>query len=286
MIGRDAASIPNVDLPSTTTAGSRVSASLPCRRKNLVNAGQGDVFYGEDDVADLMFREEEVEQDSVMRAYRSDEAMRSIQDTRRQQRRSFFCFEYFMATWKKIFSENILGDRSCGLGEDPGTPSGPPPVSSSLDRRLSRRFSSFRSPKLGTGGEVTGTSYSVLDTDVIAALPVTLRSGSQDEPEVRKRAHDQSPKGVTSSVAPSSSKKKGKKRKLQKGVDSSRKAPVGPDHQDRPSGSRPLFFYSSEEKEAYSKVYEVNSKVFDWLAVGNSSSFFELVFYIGRVRLC
>ncbi|KAL0730905.1 hypothetical protein Bca4012_026999 [Brassica carinata] len=93
MIGRDAASIPNVDLPSTTTAGSRVSASLPCRRKNLVNAGQGDVFYGEDDVADLMFREEEVEQDSVMRAYRSDEAMRSIQDTRRQQRRSFFCFE-------------------------------------------------------------------------------------------------------------------------------------------------------------------------------------------------
>ncbi|KAF8114881.1 hypothetical protein N665_0032s0012 [Sinapis alba] len=94
MIRRDAASIPNVDLPSTT-AGSRVSASLPCRRKSLVNAGQGDVFYGEDDVADLMFREEDVEQDSVMRAYRSDEAMRSIQDTRRQQRRSFFCFECF-----------------------------------------------------------------------------------------------------------------------------------------------------------------------------------------------
>ncbi|CAN6842859.1 unnamed protein product [Brassica oleracea] len=72
MIGRDAASIPNVDLPSTT-AGSRVSASLPCRRKSLVNAGQGDVFYGEDDVADLMFREDEVEQDSVMRAYRKHE---------------------------------------------------------------------------------------------------------------------------------------------------------------------------------------------------------------------
>ncbi|KAG5409471.1 hypothetical protein IGI04_005790 [Brassica rapa subsp. trilocularis] len=95
MIGRDAASIPNVDLPPTT-AGSRVSASLPYRRKGLVNARQGDVFYGEDDVADLMFREDEVEQDSVMRAYRSDEAMRSIQDTRRRERRrSFFCFECF-----------------------------------------------------------------------------------------------------------------------------------------------------------------------------------------------
>lgn len=94
MNGRDASSIPNVDLPSTT-AGSRVAASLPCRRKSLVNGGQGDVFYGEDDVADLMFREEEVEQDSVMRAYRSDEAMRSIQDTRRRERRSFFCSECF-----------------------------------------------------------------------------------------------------------------------------------------------------------------------------------------------
>ncbi|CAA0409079.1 unnamed protein product [Arabidopsis thaliana] len=76
---------------------SRVSASLPCfqasaeglsRRKSLAEAGKRDIFYGEDDVADLMFREEEVEQDTVMRAYRSNEAMKSIQDTRRRQRRS------------------------------------------------------------------------------------------------------------------------------------------------------------------------------------------------------
>ncbi|EFH42117.1 hypothetical protein ARALYDRAFT_495210 [Arabidopsis lyrata subsp. lyrata] len=82
---------------------SRVSASLPCfpasveglrRRKSLAEAGKRDIFYGEDDVADLMFREEEVEQDTVMRAYRSNEAMKSIQDTRRRQRR-LFCFECF-----------------------------------------------------------------------------------------------------------------------------------------------------------------------------------------------
>ncbi|CAN8244652.1 unnamed protein product [Cochlearia groenlandica] len=72
-----------------------VYASLPyfpasvkglCRRKS-------DVFYGEDDVADLMFREEE---DTVMRAYRIDETMRSLQNKRQQRRRScFFCFECF-----------------------------------------------------------------------------------------------------------------------------------------------------------------------------------------------
>ncbi|KAG2328513.1 hypothetical protein Bca52824_011241 [Brassica carinata] len=112
-------------------------------------------------------------------------------------------------------ADPIKAIAAVGSGEEAGTPSGPPHVSSCLNRRLSRRFSSFRSPKSGTGGEVTRTSYSVLDADVAAALTVTLRSGSQDEPE------------------------------------------------DRPSGSRPLFFYSSEENEAYSNVYEVNSKVMD-----------------------
>ncbi|XP_010442619.1 PREDICTED: uncharacterized protein LOC104725644 [Camelina sativa] len=98
MIGKDS------DLPvSTPPAETRVSASLPCfqasveglrKRKSLVEAGRRDVFYGEDDVADLMFREEEVEQDMVMRAYRSNEAMKTIQDLRRTRTR-FFCFECF-----------------------------------------------------------------------------------------------------------------------------------------------------------------------------------------------
>ncbi|CAH2070384.1 unnamed protein product [Thlaspi arvense] len=86
MIARDAGSIPNSDLLSST-AESRVSATLPCRRKGLIDAGKRNVFYGEDDVSDLMFREEEAEQDTVMRAYRSDEAMRSLQKTRRTRRR-------------------------------------------------------------------------------------------------------------------------------------------------------------------------------------------------------
>lgn len=98
MIGRDdARSIPDGDLPFSTTAESRVySASLPRLRKSLVEAGGGKrgIFYGEDDVSDLMFREEEDEQDMVMRAYRSDEAMRTLQNTR-QRRRRFFCFECF-----------------------------------------------------------------------------------------------------------------------------------------------------------------------------------------------
>ncbi|XP_023640407.1 uncharacterized protein LOC17877174 [Capsella rubella] len=98
MIGKE------YDLPvSTTAAETRVSASLPRfqasveglrRRKSLAGAGQRDIFYGEDDVADLMFREEEVEQDTVMRAYRSNEAMKSIQDTRRSRTR-FSCFQCF-----------------------------------------------------------------------------------------------------------------------------------------------------------------------------------------------
>lgn len=101
MIGRDGG--PDGDLPVSTTAETRVSASLPCfpasveglrRRKSLVEGGKRDIFYGEDDVADLMFREDEVEQDMVMRAYRSNEAMKSIQVTRRSRRR-FFCFECF-----------------------------------------------------------------------------------------------------------------------------------------------------------------------------------------------
>lgn len=96
MIGRDdAGPIPDGDLPLSTTDLRVSSASLPCRRKGLVETGgKRDIFYGEDDVADLMFREEEVEQDTVMRAYRSDEAMRSLQNTKRR-RRSFFCFECF-----------------------------------------------------------------------------------------------------------------------------------------------------------------------------------------------
>ncbi|ESQ43437.1 hypothetical protein EUTSA_v10016052mg [Eutrema salsugineum] len=92
MIGRDGGSIPDGDL---TAAESRVSASLPCLRKNIVEAGMRDIFYGEDDGEDWMFREE-VEQDTVMRAYRSDEAMRSFQNTRlRRRRRTFFGFECF-----------------------------------------------------------------------------------------------------------------------------------------------------------------------------------------------
>ncbi|CAH8385965.1 unnamed protein product [Eruca vesicaria subsp. sativa] len=86
MIGRDAGSISDGVLPS-----SRLTASSPCRRNGLVDAGKRDVFYGENDVADLMFSEEE---DMVMRAYRSDDAMRSLQDMRRQGKR-FFCCECF-----------------------------------------------------------------------------------------------------------------------------------------------------------------------------------------------
>uniref|UniRef100_A0A1J3EFV9 Uncharacterized protein n=1 Tax=Noccaea caerulescens TaxID=107243 RepID=A0A1J3EFV9_NOCCA len=96
MIGRDSGSIPDGD-----------SRSLPCRRKGLADARKRNVFYGQDDVTDLMFREDEVEQDSVMRAYRSDEAMRTIQDTRRSRRGRFFCFACF------DFLRLVLsGDRS------------------------------------------------------------------------------------------------------------------------------------------------------------------------------
>lgn len=149
-----------------------------------------------------------------------------------------------------------------GSDEDVSTPSIPPPSSSHLDRRLSRRYSSFRSPQSRTRSAAAGTSRSVppplLDVDETAVLPVTLSSDSQGEPEVCKRTRTQSSRGETSNVAPSSLEEREKKRKLQEEVDGSFKAPVEP----RPSGSRPLFFYSLEEKEAYSKVYEVNSKVF------------------------
>ncbi|KAJ0267326.1 Uncharacterized protein HA466_0011650 [Hirschfeldia incana] len=73
MIGRDACSIPDGVFPS-----SGLTASSPCRRNGLVNAGKKDVFYGEDDVAYLIHREDELKQDTVMRAYRSDEAMRLV----------------------------------------------------------------------------------------------------------------------------------------------------------------------------------------------------------------
>ncbi|KAF8092228.1 hypothetical protein N665_0421s0016 [Sinapis alba] len=91
MIGRDAGSMSDGDLPS-----SRLSASSPCRRNGLVDTGKKDVFYGEDDVAYLIFREDELKHDTVIRAYRSDEAMRSLQDTRRRST-SFFpcqCFDF------------------------------------------------------------------------------------------------------------------------------------------------------------------------------------------------
>lgn len=45
---------------------SRLSATSPCLRNGLVDIGKRDVFYGEDDVAGLMFSEEELEQDTVM----------------------------------------------------------------------------------------------------------------------------------------------------------------------------------------------------------------------------
>ncbi|KAH0906174.1 hypothetical protein HID58_038001 [Brassica napus] len=100
MIGRDAGSIADGDLPS-----SRLSTSSPCRRNGLVDTGKRDVFYGEDDVAGLMFREEELEQDTVMRAYRSDEAMRSLQNTRSRRSRRFFCCECFDFL-RLVFSRN------------------------------------------------------------------------------------------------------------------------------------------------------------------------------------
>ncbi|CAA7058052.1 unnamed protein product [Microthlaspi erraticum] len=91
MIGKDSGSTPDGD--------SRAFATFPCRRrKGLVEARKRNVFYGQDDVTDLMFREDEVEQDSVMRAYRSDEAMRTIQNTKRSgsgSRRRLFCCECF-----------------------------------------------------------------------------------------------------------------------------------------------------------------------------------------------
>lgn len=97
MIGRDAG--------STADGVLRSSRLTPCRRNGVVDSGKRDVFYGEDDAADLMFREDELEQDTVMRAYRSDEAMRSLQDTRRLRSRSFFsceCFDFL----KLVFSRN------------------------------------------------------------------------------------------------------------------------------------------------------------------------------------
>ncbi|KAG2299021.1 hypothetical protein Bca4012_010584 [Brassica carinata] len=99
MIGRDAGSSSDGGLPS-----SRYSASSPCRRNGLADTGKRDVFYGEDDVTYLMFREKELEQDTVMKAYRSDEAMRSLQYTRRRST-SFFCCECFDFL-RLVFSRN------------------------------------------------------------------------------------------------------------------------------------------------------------------------------------
>ncbi|KAG2275596.1 hypothetical protein Bca52824_058151 [Brassica carinata] len=90
MIGRDAGSILNGDLPS-----SRLSATSPCLRNGLVDIGKRDVFYGEDDVAGLMFSEEELEQDTVI----------SLPNTRSRRSRRFFCCECFDFL-RLVFSRN------------------------------------------------------------------------------------------------------------------------------------------------------------------------------------
>ena len=108
--------------------------------------------------------------------------------------------------------------------------------------------------------------------------PISLSPGSQDESETRKRARTRTSKGATSGVASSKSKKKGKKEKLQSGEGSSFQEPKEPRQRDFPSSSRPAFFYTEEEKEAYSKIYRENAKVV-WLVLLLFLSFLIFLFF-------
>ena len=88
------------------------------------------------------------------------------------------------------------------VDEDVGTPLEHPSDSGRLDRRLSRRFTSFRSPK----SEVEGTSHSVPppSLDATEVSLVSLSSESHDGSVARKRTRSRTLK-ATSSAAPSAS---------------------------------------------------------------------------------